>query len=218
MPLAQSFYDHFLYFFSILLSKLKSWCSLQLPLISEVFDYWIHVYPLPQVENGHIEVWTDQIEPGDMIFFVENSKSRNLNQVNLVCWLHCPIYAVLARNHVQEVFCTFLSAHISTQIIFVFTFLCQHIWTRWVFACYCGSWQVLCIRRLSSNCQSNFSHVKFIQSIQSSIVYLSVSSRGGPSNLVQSHVDKKKSVRPILWTRQFTNRTISCKSHERRRY
>ena len=48
-----------------------------------------------------------------------------------------------------------------------------------------------------------FSHVKFIQSIQSSIVYLSVSSRGGPSNLVQSHVDKKKSVNPPVHKGQF---------------
>ena len=61
---------------------------------------------------------------GNDIFFGGNPKSRSLNQVNLVCPLHCPIYNVLAHDYVQGVFCTFLCAHISTQIIIVCN--CSH--------------------------------------------------------------------------------------------
>ena len=51
----------------------------------------------------------------------------------------------------------------------------------------------------------------------SRLVYLSVSSRGGPSNLVQkSHVDKK-SVRPILRTLRFSKDNF-MKNRERSRY
>ena len=52
------------------------------------------------------------------------TKAKSLNQVNLVCPLHCPIYNVLTHDYVQGVFCTFLCAHISTQIIFVCN--CSH--------------------------------------------------------------------------------------------
>ena len=58
------------------------------------------------------------------IFFVENPESRRWNQVNLVCPIHCPICNALAHEYVQEVFCPFLCAHISTQIIFVCS--CSH--------------------------------------------------------------------------------------------
>ena len=98
------------------------------------------------------------------------------------------------------------------------TFFCARIRAYfYIISRQCESIQVLWICRLSlSLCQSIFSsHVRFIQS--SLHISLSVSSRGGPRNLVQSHVEQN------LVLDQFCEPTPAHKgdnfmeSHEKRR-
>ena len=82
----------------------------------------------------------------------------------------------------------------------------------------CESIQVLWICRLSlSLCQSIFSsHVRFIQS--SLHISLSVSSRGGSSNLVQSHVEQNIVLDQFCEPTQAHKGDDFMEGHERRRY
>ena len=130
---------------------------------------------------------TDLNQRWNDIFCRRPSKAGFTIQVYLVCPFHCPLYnTVLAHDNVQEVFCTFSFAHISMQLIFAVNF---HIFERIAYLLVnVSADKVLCIRRLSSHCQSNVSHVRFIQS---SLILLSVSSGGGPSNLSYKAMLKK---------------------------
>jgi len=144
---------------------------------------------------------TDLNQRWNDIFCRRPSKAGFTIQVYLVCPFHCPLYnTVLAHDNVQEVFCTFSFAHVSMQLIFAVNF---HIFERIAYLLVnVSADKVLCIRRLSSHCQSNLSHVR-IHSVVS-CVSLCLLPRWSEQSLVQSHVDKKKSVRPFLWTPLFT--------------
>lgn len=104
----------------------------------------------------------------------------------------------------HTIMCRKFFLHISVCTHWRATSICvqlSHSWTRYQFARQCESRpspvHTPIVVTLSIEPQSR-------QNSFSRLVYLSVSSRGGPSNLVQkSHVDKK-SVRPILWTLRFS--------------
>ena len=149
-------------------------------------------------------------------FFGGNPKSRSLNQVNLVCPLHCPIYNVLAHDYVQGVFCTFLCAHISTQIIFVCN--CSHFCAN-IFE---GTTYLRAIVRAHkscayADCRQIVNRTSVTSDSFSRLLYISLS----PPEVVRAISYKvmliKKSVRPILWTCQFTKDNFMDR-HERRRY
>lgn len=147
---------------------------------------------------------------GEMIFLVENPwKAEFIIQVNPVCPFHCPIYTVLAYDNAQAVFCTFLCVHIGMRLIVVFN---CHIFERTTYLLVnVRADKVLCIRRLSSHCQSNLSHVRI-----HSVVSICLFARWSEQSLVQSHVDKKRLLD------QFGEHPVHKgqfrENHERRRY
>jgi len=148
------------------------------------------------------------------IFCRESFKAELIIQSNSVCPFDCSIHIVPAHDNMQEALCMFSCAHIGTQLIF---------------ACNCTHWNaLLCICVLLWEHKSPV-HMPIVvelsiepQSRQNSFSRLSCTSlclfsRWSEQSLVQSHVDKKKSVRQILWTHSFTKDSF-MESHERRRY
>ena len=157
-----------------------------------------------------------ELNLGIWYFFVENPESRRWNQVNLVCPIHCPICNALAHEYVQEVFCPFLCAHISTQIIFVCS--CSHFCAN----LFEGTTYLRAIVRAYkscayADCRQIVNRTSVTSDSFSRLSYISLSLPEVVRAISYKVMLIKKSVRPILWTCQFTkDNFMDC--HERRRY
>jgi len=112
---------------------------------------------------SRMDIWSmDRLElnPRKIIFFCRKSfkswigYSKSIWSVHFIalyilCW-----HTIMCRKFV----CTFPCAHIGVQLIFAFN---CHIFERVTnLLVNVRADQVLCIRRLSSHCQSNLSHVR----------------------------------------------------------